>query len=51
MSAIDDWKLNIVIQDFMAYISLFKEFSNSIQESEDKAIVQVDRMYILNNNN
>lgn len=51
MSVIDEQKLNILSQDLLVYISHLEESYNSIEESEEKIIVQVNRNYIFNNKN
>ena len=48
MTAIDEQKLNILSQDLLVYISHLEESYNHIEESEEKIIVQVDRIYIFN---
>jgi len=51
MSATDNQKLNILSQDLLVYISHLEDSYNHIEESEEKIIVQVGRIYIFNNNN
>jgi len=51
MSVTDEQKINILSQDLLVYISHLEESYNRIEESEEKIIVQVDRIYICNNNN
>jgi len=46
MTAIDEKKLNILSQDLLVYITHLEDSYNHIEESEEKTIVQVDRIYI-----
>jgi len=47
MSFIDDEKCNILSQDLLVYITYLEEAFNNIEESEEKIIIQVDRICFL----
>jgi hypothetical protein len=47
MSFVDEEKFNILSQDLLVYITHLEEAFNSIGESEEKIIIQVDRIVFL----
>jgi hypothetical protein len=44
MSIIDDEKFNILSQDLLVYITHLEEAFISIEDSEEKIIIQVDQI-------